>query len=48
MTQTIGLIVDSNAFHHIVLVVIVTAAGVVGLETYPQLMAEYGRLSGLG
>jgi voltage-gated sodium channel len=42
MTRWLGTIVDSKAFQHAVLALIVLAAVVVGLETSRELMAEWG------
>lgn len=40
--QRLQRLVESNAFHAAVTLVIVVAGAVVGLETYPQLTARYG------
>ena len=44
MTNAIKHIVESKAFHHFIVAVIVLAGVVAGLETSPALMAEHGAL----
>jgi voltage-gated sodium channel len=44
MTQTLRKLVRSRFFQNGVLALIVVAAVLVGLETYPQIMARYGHL----
>jgi voltage-gated sodium channel len=44
--QTLKRIADSRWFHSFIVAVILLAAGVVGLETYPGVMARYGALLG--
>ena len=44
MTRALRQLVDSRWFSRLILTLIVTAAVLVGLETYPGLMARYGPL----
>jgi len=44
MTEAIARLVDSKGFQNTIIVVILAAAVVVGLETYPALMQRYGKV----
>ena len=42
MTDSIKKLVQSSAFQNFILLIIVIAAVLVGIETYPTMVADYG------
>jgi voltage-gated sodium channel len=44
MSETLNRIVHSHRFHHFITAVILFAAVLVGIETYPEMVARYGRV----